>query len=245
MPRPEAYLWKRRVCEILERETLTQARLAERVGAAVNTVARWKRGENVPRRSYQEKLLRILDEAIRSEGFACYLRERTRILTLEASGRKAVSEERKTIIVTAPIVAEFPWDFYSDGDLRKVRVAPGHVSRVFERGGKTYHIQDLETSLRAGREFKISCTVELVDSFLLDHEWTAFEITVPTEYCKMTIRFPKERRYKAYSIMKMPRGRQHRGQGPAEEKDGKEGPELEWAIDRPRFGCTYTLSWIW
>lgn len=36
---------------------LTQAQLAERCGVRVNTVARWERGEQIPRGAYLDRLL--------------------------------------------------------------------------------------------------------------------------------------------------------------------------------------------
>jgi transcriptional regulator with XRE-family HTH domain len=243
---PEEYYWARLLQELRKHLGWTQAQLANSLGVTVTTVSRWERGQVIPRPVYQEKILKLWEESTRPRGFPYYYRDHTVILELEASGQRAIVRAQKTIVVTAPILREFPWELFCDGEVGNVRVSPGHISREFKEAAKVYKVQDFEKELRAGQVLTISLEWEALDSFLSEHEWNAIEIIVPTEHCKMIVRFPKERPPKEYSITGLLLGQRLQIQNPVEKIETKEGiVELHWEIDNPEFNATYTLSWVW
>jgi len=242
MPKPEAYNWERITRNLQERLEITQAELAALLEVSVATIYRIENGRVIPSIRTQRKILKLWEDSTEPKGFDYYLRERARILSLDASGT-ATSEEQKTLVVTGPTKSGYVWDFFSDGKIDEMHVSPGYVSRSFNRGDKIYKVQDFGTELKTGQAFEILIILKLLESFKLNREWTAFEIVEPTEYCSLVIRFPKERPYKEYSTEGRLGDRYIKELDPV--KKTKTGCGLQWKINRPEFKAIYTLKWDW
>jgi DNA-binding XRE family transcriptional regulator len=242
MPKPEAYNWERITRNLQERLGITQAELAALLEVSVATIYRIENAKVITSLRTQRKILKLWEDSTEPKGFDYYLRERARILSLDASGT-ATSEEQKTLVVTGPTKSAYVWDFFSDGKIDEMHVSPGYVSRSFNHGDKIYKVQDFGTKLKTGQGLKIFATVKLLGSFKLNHEWTAFEIAEPTEHCTLVIHFPKERPCKKYSTEGRLGDRYLKEL--ASVKKTKNGCGLQWKITRPEFKAIYTLKWDW
>jgi len=243
---PEEYYWASSISWLRGRLQLSEEEFGRRFGVAEDVVKDWENGDSLPEDDSRRKVGDAFRQ-LRSQGegpFDFVLKEKEVSIDLSPNGKCMTSVHRRRLLACFP-TDTYLWEWYSDGEIDKVCMAPGTDGGTIRLGARMYKVQKFDDVIAPGTEIEVSMRAEFRNAFTAKHEWLAVVAREPTDLIIATVRFPPDRPPLEYYGSVEPPTASQEPVASLESKTVGDHVELVWRVGRPALNAQYVISWVW